>query len=108
MTSRPRTGRPRTLRRVVTIVNKRGLHARAAHKFVKCAERFEAEIVVVKQDMKVSGSSIMGLLLLAAATGSEIELRVSGPEAKAALEAICALIADRFDEDDLAPAAGDS
>jgi len=94
----PRT-RARTYRRVVRIVNKRGLHARAAAKFVQCAERFDAEILVVKLDLTVSGRSIMGLMLLAAAPGSEIEIRASGRQAKAALEAICALIANHFDED---------
>ncbi len=87
------------IRRNVTIINKRGLHARAAVKFVKCAERFDAEVTVLKQDMAVTGTSIMGLMMLAAAPGSEIELRASGPQAEDALDAIIQLIADRFHED---------
>lgn len=87
------------IRRIVTIINKRGLHARAAVKFVKCAERFDAEVTVLKQDMAVTGTSIMGLMMLAAAPGSEIELRASGPQAQDALDAITQLIANRFHED---------
>ena len=60
--------------RRVTIVNQRGLHARAAAKFVKMASTFDAEVVVSKDGVEVSGQSIMGLMMLAAATGSEIEL----------------------------------
>lgn len=99
MTRASPRARSRSHRRIVRIVNKRGLHARAAAKFVQCAERFDAEIMVVKQDLTVSGRSIMGLMLLAAAPGSEIEIRASGRQARAALEAICALIANRFEED---------
>lgn len=87
------------IRRTVTIVNQRGLHARAAAKFVKCAERFNAEIVVTRADMSVSGRSIMGLMMLAASPGSSIDLRASGPEAAAAVIAICALVDNKFDED---------
>ncbi|MEM8916958.1 MAG: HPr family phosphocarrier protein, partial [Pseudomonadota bacterium] len=59
------------VRQKVTIVNEKGLHARAAAKFVKLADRFDAEIWVVKSDMTVGGSSIMGLMMLAAAKGSK-------------------------------------
>ena len=86
-------------RRQVTIVNNRGLHARAAAKFVKLASGFDAEIVVQKKDMTVSGSSIMGLMMLAAAPGCELELLAKGPAATAALEALADLIANKFDED---------
>ncbi len=82
----------------VTIVNERGLHARAAAKFVKLAGTFEAEITVIKNGTEVSGSSIMGLMMLAAAPGCELELRASGPGAAAAVNALAELVAKKFDE----------
>ena len=85
--------------RKVTIVNGRGLHARAAAKFVKLAGAFEAEVMVTKRDMEVSGSSIMGLMMLAAVPGSELELRASGAAAEEAVAALAALIANGFDEE---------
>ena len=88
-----------TVARWVTIVNERGLHARAAAKFVKLAGTFRAEITVVKKDVEVSGSSIMGLMMLAAAPGCGLELRASGPGAEAAVSALADLVANRFDED---------
>ena len=87
------------LSRRVTICNQRGLHARAAAKFVKLAGGYKAEITVVKDDTEVPGGSIMGLMMLAAAPGTEIELRGCGTEAEAALEALTKLILDRFNED---------
>lgn len=89
-----------TLRKEATIVNRRGLHARAAAKFVKIAEQFEAEIEVAKDGVVVPGTSIMGLMMLAAATGSTLEIAARGPEAEAALDALLALIAAGFDETD--------
>jgi len=94
----PRTDLP-LLSRTVTIVNRRGLHARAAARFVKTVERFKAEIVVVRKDSVVSGLSIMGLMMLAAAPGATLELRASGEQAEAALDALVKLVADKFDED---------
>ena len=88
-----------SVRRRVTIVNGRGLHARAAAKFVKLAGTFDAEITVARNDMEVSGSSIMGLMMLGAAPGCELELQASGQAAEAALEALGSLIANRFDEE---------
>ena len=88
-----------TARRTVTICNQKGLHARAAARFVKTAERFRAEITVVRKDTVVSGLSIMGLMMLAAAPGATLDLRASGPEAEAALDALAKLVADKFDED---------
>ena len=85
--------------RTVTIVNRRGLHARAAARFVKTAERFKAEVTVARKDQVVSGLSIMGLMMLAAGPGSTLELRASGEEADAALDALSKLVADKFDED---------
>src|SRR3974390_2331003 len=70
----------------VTIVNKRGLHARASAAFVKMAEQFDAEISVIKDDQRVSGGSIMGLLMLGASPGTTILIETEGPEAEEALE----------------------
>jgi len=88
-----------TVRRRVTIVNSRGLHARAAAKFAQTAGGFEAEILVTRGEQEVSGLSIMGLMMLAAAPGSDIELNATGPDAAAAIDALAALIADKFEED---------
>lgn len=87
------------VRREVTIINRRGLHARAAAKFVKLAGEFDAELTVAKDGMEVSGLSIMGLMMLAAAPGSVIEVRARGGQAEEAVEAIAALVASGFDED---------
>lgn len=92
-------GRSRVWRREVTIVNRRGLHARAAARFVKVAEQFAADVQVAKDDMLVSATSIMGLMMLAAAAGSSLEITARGREAKAALEALAKLVASGFDED---------
>jgi len=86
--------------RQVTIVNRRGLHARASARFVKCAERFQADVRVVKDGQTVGGTSIMGLMTLAAAPGSTLELEADGPEAEAALDALAALVAEGFGETD--------
>jgi phosphocarrier protein HPr len=87
------------LRRSVIICNRRGLHARAAAKFVKLAETFNAEIIVAKNGTSVSGVSIMGLMMLAAGPGTSIEVRATGVQAEAAVEALSALVAGGFDED---------
>ena len=87
------------LRRSVTIVNKRGLHARAAAKFVKLSETFDADIRVAKGGVEVSGLSIMGLMMLAAAPGCSIEITTSGAEAAAAMAALEQLVADKFGEE---------
>ena len=84
--------------RELKILNKKGLHARASAKFVQCVDRFEAEVFVVKDGQSVPGTSIMGLMMLAAGIGSSIEVRVAGAEAEAAIEAIAALVNDRFGE----------
>ena len=88
-----------TVSRASIICNQRGLHARAAAKFVQLAGGFESEITVTRGGQSVSGSSIMGLMMLAAGPGTEIQLSATGGDAKAALDAICALIEDRFQED---------
>ena len=82
----------------VRIVNVRGLHARAAAKFVKLADSFDARVEVTKDDMTVTGTSILGLMMLAAATGSVLEMRAVGAEASQAIEALAALVARGFDE----------
>ena len=84
--------------REIAIVNKKGLHARATAKFVQCAERFDAEITVTRCGETVGGSSIMGLLTLAAAQGTTITVTARGDQAEAALDALGALIADKFGE----------
>jgi phosphocarrier protein len=86
-------------RRMVTICNKRGLHARAAAKLVKLADAFDADIRVVKNGSVVSGRSIMGLMMLAAGIGSMIEIRAAGREAAEAVDAIAGLVGDGFDEE---------
>jgi phosphocarrier protein len=87
------------VRRVVTICNRRGLHARAAARFVKLADQFDAEITVAKNGTAVSGRSIMGLMMLAAGPGSSVELRGSGPQAEVAVAALAALVTGGFDEE---------
>jgi phosphocarrier protein HPr len=87
------------LHRSVTIVNKRGLHARAAAKFVKLSETFDADIRVAKGGVEVSGLSIMGLMMLAAAPGCSIAITTSGPDAAAAMAALEELVADKFGEE---------
>jgi len=84
---------------IATIVNQRGLHARAAAKFVKVASGFQAEIQVVKDEMKVSARSIMGLMMLAAARGSTIKICGSGVDASSAISALTDLVARKFDEE---------
>jgi phosphocarrier protein HPr len=86
------------LRKKVEIVNKLGLHARAAAKFVATAGRYGSQIEVVHNDRCVNGKSIMGVMMLAASKGSEIELIVSGADQDAALEALVLLIDSKFNE----------
>jgi len=81
------------------IVNEKGLHARASAKFVEVVEEFDAAAQVTRDDMTVSGDSIMGLMMLAASRGTTIEVETSGPQAEALGMALTALVADRFGED---------
>ena len=85
--------------RTVEIVNQRGLHARASAKFVKTAAAFDAEVTVSKDGTTVDARSIMGLMMLAAGPGAEIEIAAEGPEAEAALEALTQLVEAKFDEE---------
>jgi len=87
------------IRRTLTIVNKRGLHARAAAKFVRTAGQYEAVVRVAFKGQDVSGLSIMGLMMLAAGIGSDIELSCSGRQAAEAMSALSALIESKFGED---------
>jgi phosphocarrier protein len=89
-----------TTRARVEIINKRGLHARASAKFVKTATGFDAEVRVSKDGAEVDARSIMGLMMLAAGPGCCIDITAEGPQAEAALAALVALVAARFDEDE--------
>jgi len=84
---------------VVTIRNIKGLHARASAKFVKCAESFKATVHVTRDGQTVGGTSIMGLMMLAAGPGAELHIKAEGPEAPEAIEALVALVADGFGEE---------
>lgn len=85
--------------RTVEIVNARGLHARASAKFVKVAAGFDAHVTVSRDGAVVDAQSIMGLMMLAAGCGAFIEIAAEGADAQAALEALAALVSDRFHED---------
>ncbi len=87
------------IRREATIRNSRGLHARAAAKFVKLAAEYSADITVINRGQEVSGRSIMGLMMLAASPGTTIEILAAGDDAETAIAAICQLIDDKFHED---------
>ena len=85
--------------REITIQNKRGLHARASAKFVGVAEKFDTEILVSKDGTEVVGTSIMGLMMLAAAKGDAVTLKGAGNQGRNALDALELLINDKFGED---------
>jgi phosphocarrier protein len=94
---RPREG---AIVRVLEICNKKGLHARASAKFVQTVEQFDAEVWVTKGNETVGGTSIMGLMMLAAGTGSSITVEAVGPQAAEVLEALAELVSSRFAESD--------
>jgi phosphocarrier protein HPr len=85
--------------RELPIINKRGLHARASAKFVQMVERFDAEIWVTRGRETVGGTSIMGLMMLAAGPGTSVIVSAIGPEAQAAIDAIAELVASKFNEE---------
>lgn len=85
--------------RPVTIVNKLGLHARAATRLVNCASAFKAEVRLVRGARAVNAKSIMGVLTLAAASGAELVIEAEGPDEDAAVDALATLIGDRFGEE---------
>jgi phosphocarrier protein HPr len=84
---------------VVTVVNRKGLHARASAKFVKLAETYEAEVTVTRDGQTVGGTSIMGLMMLAAGPGSQLFITSEGREGPEALEALVALVETGFGEE---------
>jgi phosphocarrier protein len=86
--------------RKVTISNKLGLHARAAAKFVNLASTFEADVTIRLNGAHVNGKSIMGIMMLAAGKGTELELETNGPDEQQAIASLVNLIEDRFGEDD--------
>jgi phosphocarrier protein HPr len=82
----------------LTIINRLGLHARAAAKFVQTAQGYAADVVVTRDGKEVNGKSIMGVMMLAAAQGASVTIRTSGRDAEQALAALATLIAERFGE----------
>lgn len=86
--------------RELPIINKRGLHARASAKFVQTAEKFDAELTVTRNGESVGGTSIMGLMMLAAGIGTTITVAAKGREAQAAMDAITELLANKFGEEE--------
>jgi phosphocarrier protein HPr len=88
-----------TLHASATILNKRGLHARASAKIVEASARFQSEIHIIKDGNAVNGRSIMGLMMLAASIGSTVMVTTEGPDAQEALTAILALIEAKFGEE---------
>lgn len=87
------------LKRKITIINRLGLHARAAAKFVKMANRFKSSVKIEKDGNLIDGKSILGILTLAAVRGTEIMLKISGEDEKAAMNALVLLIENRFEEE---------
>jgi phosphocarrier protein len=98
MTDAPNPPGAGALCRELAITNKRGLHARASAKFVKCVERYDARVSVSRLGETVGGKSIMGLLTLAAAQGTSITVAASGAQAVEVLDALQALVGAKFDE----------
>ena len=88
-----------TIRRTLTIVNERGLHARASAKFVECVERHDARAAVSRDGQTVGGDSIMGLLMLAAAKGCDIDVTCEGTEAAALMDCLEDLVITKFGEE---------
>ena len=84
--------------REAKIVNKLGIHARPAAEIVKAAGKFKSNITIVRDDLEVNAKSIMGVMMLAAECGATIMLRATGDDAEAALDAVCAVIANKFGE----------
>src|SRR5215831_12075673 len=92
--------RPGAVVRIIRIVNEKGLHARASAKFVQTVEKFDADVRVTRAGETVGGTSIMGLMSLAAARGTDITIEATGAQAEAVMDAIEMLLASRFGEDE--------
>lgn len=88
------------LRKNIEIINKLGMHARAAAKFVTLAQTFKSEIKIAKKGQIVNGKSIMGIMMLAASKGTTIELIIDGDDEQQALDLLCQLIYNRFEENE--------
>ena len=84
----------------ITIINKLGLHARAASKLVNCASQFESEVFIIRKDNRVNAKSIMGVMMLAASKGVELELEIEGNDQQSCRDALVDLINNRFGEDE--------
>jgi phosphocarrier protein len=98
--SNPSRAAEDAITRVVEIVNKKGLHARASAKFVQLAEQFKSTVTVTRGNETVGGTSIMGLMMLAAGPGTLVTVKASGPDAIDAMEALCDLVGSGFGEDE--------
>ena len=85
--------------RELPIINKRGLHARASAKFVQLVEKFKSDVTVTRNGETVGGTSIMGLMMLAAGIGTSIVVTAKGPQAQEALDAVSQLVIDKFGEE---------
>jgi len=88
------------LRKKIEIINKLGMHARAAAKFVTLAQTFKSEIKVSRNNNEVNGKSIMGIMMLAAAKGTTIEIIIDGEDEQQAIDLLCELINNLFDENE--------
>jgi len=88
------------IRQNITIINKLGLHARAASKLVNCANQFESEVFIARSGNRVNAKSIMGVMMLAASKGVDLELEIDGKDEQICLQALVELINDRFGEDE--------
>src|SRR5512143_781174 len=100
MTEPPADGSAGAVVREVEIVNKKGLHARASAKLVQTAEQFDAAVTVTRGHETVGGTSIMGLMMLAAGPGISITIKAIGKDATAAVDTLCKLVANGFGEED--------
>ncbi len=89
-----------TFEKTLTIVNKLGLHARAATKLAQLSQQFDAEIIISLNDKSADANSIMALMLLAGGQGKKVTIKTRGEDAKQALLSVCQLINDKFDEDE--------
>lgn len=86
--------------KTITIINKLGLHARAAAKFVATSSKFTSELTVIKNNQQINGKSIMGVMMLAASKGTALELKAEGEDEQALIDAIEQLILNKFDENE--------